>query len=56
MLWCHQVHHHIALFALDQAVVDLLGKGVVVAVVGKTDLVALQHVVKHDPVQRLDHF
>ena len=36
----HQVYHHIGVSALDQAVVDLLGEGVVVAVVFKTDLVA----------------
>ena len=50
----HQVHHHIGVSALDQAVVDLLGEGVVVAVVLKADLDAAQHVIKDDPVQGLD--
>ena len=63
MFRCHQVHHHISLFTLDQTVINLLGKGVVVATATaiatatslKADLDAAQHVIKDDSVQVFDH-
>ena len=55
VLRCHQIHGHIGVLALDQAVVDLLGKRIVVAIVFKANLVAAQHVVKYNSVQSFDH-
>ena len=59
VLGCHQIHRNIGLLALDQTIVNLLGKGVVVAITTalplKADLVAAQHIIKHHAVQGLNH-